>query len=210
MNNISVFCHEFGHMLGLPDLYARPEQPGSEGVGVWCAMSQQMGSGRPQQFSAWSKERLGWIDPVMIDPRVKQKLILSPLDDDPTQCYKVMVRPDGSEYFLLENRRKRGWDAGLPAEGLLIWRVVSRPRQADETEPQQPVILEEAHGIEGALGPRSSTSSVPFPSAQNHAFTPFTTPSSRSQLGGGLPVYITNIRKLPDGRITFHIGYEYQ
>jgi hypothetical protein len=24
-----------------------------------------------------------------------------------------------------------------------------------------------------------------------------------------LPVYITNIRKLPDGRITFHIGYEY-
>ncbi len=53
-------------------------------------------------------------------------------------------------------------------------------------------------------------SSVPFPSQANDAFTPYTTPSSRSQLKGGLPVHITNIRRLADGRITFQIGYEYQ
>ena len=51
---------------------------------------------------------------------------------------------------------------------------------------------------------------VPFPSQANNAFTPFTTPSSRSELGGGLPVSITNIRRLPDGRITFYVGYEYE
>jgi len=34
MSNISALCHEFGHFLGLPDLYARPENPGSEGAGV--------------------------------------------------------------------------------------------------------------------------------------------------------------------------------
>ena len=39
---------------------------------------------------------------------------------------------------------------------------------------------------------------------------PYTMPSSRSQLGGGLPVYITNIRRESEGRISFHIGYEYQ
>src|SRR6185369_18007144 len=94
MTDISVFCHEFGHMLGLPDLYARPEVPGMEGVGVWCAMSQQNGGGRPQQFSAWSKEQLGWIKPTMIDPRVKQKLVLSPIEDDSTQCIKVAVKSD--------------------------------------------------------------------------------------------------------------------
>ena len=38
----------------------------------------------------------------------------------------------------------------------------------------------------------------------------FTTPSSRSLLGGGLPVHLTNIRQHPDGRVSFHLGYEFQ
>ncbi|HJZ59482.1 MAG TPA: hypothetical protein VKE74_31350, partial [Gemmataceae bacterium] len=175
-----------------------------EGVWQWCAMSNQIGGGRPQHFSAWSKEQLGWIKPAILDPRVKQKLILAPIEDDPTQCYKVMLRADGSEYFLLENRVKKGWDSQLPGEGLLIWRVFAGGRGG------QPVYLEESHGIEGARGPSSFPTSVPYPSAANDSFTPYTIPSSKSQLGGGLPVFITNIRKLPDGRITFHIGYEYQ
>jgi M6 family metalloprotease-like protein len=197
--NISVYCHEFGHMLGLPDLYARPENPGSEGLDMWCAMSNQVGNGRPQHFSAWCKEKLGWAKPVTIDPTVPQKLVLGAIEDSPKELIKVLVRPDGSEYFLLENRRKKGFDTSLPAEGLLIWRVVNnRP------------LLEESHGIEGPAGPRSFRSSVPFPSPSNDSFTPYTTPSSRSQLGGGLPVHITNIRKLADGRVTFHIGYEFE
>jgi M6 family metalloprotease-like protein len=199
MANISVFCHEFGHMLGLPDLYARPENPGMEGLGVWCAMANQVGNGRPQHFCAWSKEKLSWIKPTTIDPTVKQKLILSPIEESPKECFKVPLRADGSEYLLLENRGKKGFDQSLPANGLLIWRVVgNRP------------ILEESHGVEGPRGPSVFLSAVPYPSAANDAFTPFTTPSSRSQLGDGLPVHITNIRRLPDGRITFHIGYEYQ
>jgi M6 family metalloprotease-like protein len=199
MSTISTICHEFGHILGLPDLYARPENPGSEGAGVWSVMSNQFRNGRPQHFCAWGKEQMGWLSPVVIDPTVKQKLILGPVEGSDHECYKILVRPDGSEYFLLENRRKRGFDAGLPAEGLLIWRVVAnRP------------ILEEAHGIEGPAGPRVFLASVPWPGKNNHAFTPLTTPSSRSQLGGGLPVNLTNIRELTDGRILFQIGYEYE
>ncbi|MGL6072569.1 MAG: M6 family metalloprotease domain-containing protein [Fimbriiglobus sp.] len=203
MNDISVFCHEFGHMLGLPDLYARPEVPGMEGVGPWCAMSQQNGQGRPQHFSAWSKDQLGWVQPKTIDPRVKQKVVLNPIEDSPTECVKVLLRADGTEYFLLENRRKKGFDSDLPAEGLLIWRVM--PNNAT-----QRVFLEEAHGVEGQTGPRVYLGAVPFPSPANTSFTPTTTPSSKSQLGGGWDVHITNIRRLPDGRVTFHIGYEYQ
>lgn len=199
MNDISVFCHEFGHIIGLPDLYAQPERPGSEGVGQWCAMSNQIGGGRPQHFSAWSKEAMGWIKPTVLDPTVKQKLILAPIEDDPTQCFKIKIRPDNSEYFLLEVRKKQGWDERLPGEGLLIWRVVgNRP------------ILEESHGVEGSRGPGVFLNAVPYPSAANNSFTPYTTPSSKSQLGGGLPLFITNITRLPDGRVTFHIGYDYQ
>jgi M6 family metalloprotease-like protein len=199
MATISTMCHETGHILGLPDLYARPENPGSEGAGTWCAMSNQSPNGRPQHFSAWSKEQLGWLTPVVIDPTVKQKLVLAPIENSPNECFKVLVRPDGSEYFLLENRRKIGFDASLAAEGLLIWRVVAnRP------------MLEEAHGVDGPNGPRVFLTSVPYPSKANHSFTPYTTPSSRSQLGGGAPVFITNIQKLADGRITFDIGHEFQ
>ncbi len=198
MSNNSVFCHEFGHMLGLPDLYARPENPGMEGAGIWSAMANQAGNGRPQHFDAWSKEKLGWIKPTVIDPTVKQKLVLAPIEDSPKECLKILLRPDGSEYLLLENRRKKGFDVSLPADGLLIWRVVgNRP------------VLEESHGVEGPRGPSVFLNAVPYPSPANDAFTPFTTPSSRSQLGGGPPVYLTNIRRLPDGRIALHVGYEY-
>ncbi len=199
MSPVSLFAHELGHMLGLPDLYARPENPGSEGAGVWCAMSNHVPGPRPRHFSAWCKIQLGWLKPAVIDPTVKQKLILAPVAGSTTECFKVLARSDGSEYFLLENRRKKGFDESLPDEGLFIWRVV-RERPA----------LEESHGVEGPMGPRVYLHSVPYPSASNNAFTSYTTPPSRSFLGGGLPVFITQIRKLDDGRITFHIGYDYQ
>ena len=199
MTDISTTAHEMGHILGLPDLYARPENPGSEGLGTWCIMSNEVGGGRPQHFSAWCKERFGWLNPVVIDPTVKQKLILAPVHGSTNQCFKILARPDGSEYFLLENRRKTGFDRSLPGEGLLVWRIV-----------QDKPILEESHGIEGPAGPRVFPTAVPYPSRANTSFTPYTTPSSRSLLGGGPPVFITNIRALADGRIAFHVGYEYE
>ena len=199
MCGLAVMSHEFGHMLGLPDLYARPENPGSEGAGTWCAMSANPSTTRPQHLSAWCKEKLGWLKPTAVDPAVPQKLVLGPVEDSPRECFKVNIRPDGSEYLLLENRRKWGFDLDLPGEGLLIWRVVGG-------HP----MLEESHGVEGPAGPAVYRDRVPYPSPANDSYTPFTVPSSRSQLGGGLGVHLTNIRQLPDGRITFWIGYEFE
>jgi M6 family metalloprotease-like protein len=198
MASISVIAHEFGHLLGLPDLYAQPNSPGAEGLGVWCTMSTGHGrDGKPLHFSAWCKQQLGWLEPAVIDPTVKQKLMLRPVEGSRKECFKVLIRPDGGEYLLLENRVRKNFDRDLPGEGLLIWRVVNnRP------------VLEESHGITTPDGPMRFLGSVPYPSASNNAFTPYTTPSSKSARGG-LPVHITNIRRLPDGRVTFFIGYEY-
>jgi hypothetical protein len=162
-------------------------------------MSMQVGNGKPQHFCAWSKEQLGWITPTVINPTVKQKLILAPIEGNTKECFKILVKPDGSEYYLLENRKHKGFDESVPAEGLLIWRVVNN----------RPTLVE-SHGIEGPSGPNVLRDYVPFPTKANDSFTPYTTPSSRSQLGNGLPVHIANIRRLADGRITFYIGYEYE
>lgn len=197
--NISVISHEFGHLLGLKDYYARPEAPGSEGLGIWCTMATGHGQvGNPHHYSVFCKIKMGWMTPVTIDPRVKQKVVLKPVTTSPNEAVKIMCREDGSEYFLLENRIQRGYDEKLPGSGLLIWRVVDG----------QPV-LEESHGIAGPPGPGTSMNSVPYPSNSNNSFTPQTTPSSKSQKGGGLPVHITNIQKLSNGDVTFWVGYEF-
>jgi M6 family metalloprotease-like protein len=186
-------------MLGLPDLAARTENAGSRGLGVWCALSNPILDGRPQHLSAWAKEKLGWVKPAVIDPTVKQKLILAPIERSPSECFKVLVRPNGSEYYLLENRCKKGFDSDLPADGLLIWRVAK----------DRPVLCE-SHGIDSPSAPQTQLSAVPFPSSINNAFTPDTVPSSQSPSGGGLPVHITQIQRLADGRIAFWVGYEYR
>jgi M6 family metalloprotease-like protein len=201
MNNISVFCHETGHILGLPDLYASRSAwgvPGADpvGLGAWCLMSIQVGNGRPQHMSAWCKERLGWIKPAVVDPSVRQHLILSPIENSRTECFKVPLRPDGAEYLLLENRRHIGFDASVPAEGLLIWHVVgNRP------------ILVEAHGLANTRAPWLNLRNIPYPTPRNDAYTPFSRPSSTTSGEGAIPLYLTDIRRLDDGRIAFSIGY---
>ncbi|HYV37146.1 MAG TPA: immune inhibitor A domain-containing protein, partial [Gemmataceae bacterium] len=199
MASVNSFAKIACQALGLPDLAARPDQSASRSLGSWCILSNPISNGRPQGMNPWAKEKLGWTKPIVIDPSQPQKLILSPIEDSPKECIKVLVRPNGSEYYLLENRRKKGFDSDLPGEGLLIWRVVNdRP------------LLCESHGIDSPKAPDLNTKAVPFPSENNSAFTPDTVPSSRSPHGGGLPVHITQIQRLPDGRIIFSIGYEYR
>ena len=71
-------------------------------------------------------------------------------------------------------------------------------------------MLEESHGIEGPAGPCSFREAVPYSSKANNSFTPYTVPSSRSQLGGGLAVHITNIKEHADARVTLKWGYEFE
>ena len=61
---VGVFCHEFGHTLGLPDLYDISVNPGAAvGLGDWSLMG--TGSWRndgrtPSHLDAWSKVTLGF------------------------------------------------------------------------------------------------------------------------------------------------------
>ncbi len=67
MIEIGVFCHEFGHTFGLPDLYDTNGGP-FQGLGHWGLMSAGNWNEptSPAHMSAWSKHELGWIDPIPV------------------------------------------------------------------------------------------------------------------------------------------------
>lgn len=120
--DIGCYCHEVGHLLGLPDFYNMK----SPVVGGWCVMSvgDHIDEGRtPAHPSAWCKVHLGWREPVLLDKTPDGYDIPAILDDDGT-IYRIDVQGSGGrEYFLLENRQQKGFDQKLPGSGLLIWHV---------------------------------------------------------------------------------------
>lgn len=121
MVGVGIFAHEFGHLLGLPDLYDTDGD--SEGIGEWGLMGSGSWLGMenmPAGFSAWSKEQLGWIKPLDITDNY-QELSLRPANEFP-DAYKIRTaNPD--EYFLLENRQQEGIDSELRGHGLAIWHI---------------------------------------------------------------------------------------
>ena len=197
MASISVVAHEFGHMLGLPDLYSQsPDQPG---LGVWCTMSVGHGQdGKPLHFCAWSQgaarlDQAGRDRPdrqAEIDPFAHRKLAERVLQGA-AQAGRQRVPAAGEPGAERLRPRPAGRGAADLARG---GRPADSGGVARRPDAGRPAAL-----------PRLGA--VPQPA--NTAFTPYTTPSSKAVNGDGLPVHITNIRRLPDGRITFFIGYEF-
>ncbi|GAB3415102.1 immune inhibitor A domain-containing protein [Flindersiella endophytica] len=71
---LGVFAHEFGHDLGLPDLY--DTNAGQNGTGFWTIMSSgswlnhgtdTIGT-TPDYMGAWEKLMLGWLDYEVVSP----------------------------------------------------------------------------------------------------------------------------------------------
>ncbi len=127
-STVGVFCHEYGHALGLPDLYDTTYA--SAGVGAWSVMgggTWNYGAGGrpgdcPAHFDAWSKAKLGWITPV--DYTLDYKGVQFPASA--VAPFAARLWKDGlsaSEYFLVENRYWTNFDSALPASGLLIWHI---------------------------------------------------------------------------------------
>ena len=69
---MGVYAHEFGHVIGLPDLYDRDDSDGdSEGLGEWCLMASGswlgVGGDTPGHMSAWCKSQMGWLEPTVLN-----------------------------------------------------------------------------------------------------------------------------------------------
>ncbi len=186
---LGIFCHEFGHDLGLPDLY---DADGSSngltlGVGEWDVMSdgswtslpgEHRGS-CPSNLSAWSKEYLGWVVPQDVTNNTNLELNNS---NGNSTVYRLWPNGDinSDEYFLIEYRRRMGYDAALPGEGVLVWHVDKQKttleminrNEVNNNNLKLGVELEQADGQWNLWFPNNlGDSGDPFPgSAENPNF----------------------------------------
>ncbi len=192
---IGVFCHEAGHALfGLPDLYDTDYS--SSGLGVWCLMSAgnyQNNSKTPAHMSAWCKKEVGWLSPVNLT--ANQASVFLPTVQFEPAVYRLWTHGNGGmEYFLVENRSRRGFDSFLPAGGLLIWHIDEAVTN-NNGESRYMVALEQADGLkhlENGIG-RGDAGDV-FPGSTNkRTFNESSNPNSLNNTLQLTQVAVTNI-----------------
>nr|MBN2277200.1 M6 family metalloprotease domain-containing protein [candidate division Zixibacteria bacterium] len=185
LSPIGVFCHEFGHVLGLPDLYDIDYDPStSAGVGLWSVMGTGVykGAGRiPSHFDAWCKTFLGFVDPIEVYSNLTDVEI--PQAENNPVVYRLWKNGVyGPEYFLVENRQKTGFDSLLIGEGLLIYHVDDNATFNNTNVNRYHVAVEQADGqyqLEYAANNEGDPGD-PWPgSTAKRSFDDLTVPSSR-------------------------------
>ena len=123
LDGVGTFCHEFGHCLGLPDFY--PTNGGSGyGMSSWDIMDHGCycdNSHTPSGYTSYERWFMGWLD--LTEAQADTRYTLAPLNSAQANAVKVVNDANPNEYYLLEYRRKTGWDAFLMAEGILILHV---------------------------------------------------------------------------------------
>lgn len=123
---IGTFVHEFGHVLGLADHYDTSYGMLTFGLGSWDTMasgSYNNDMNTPPTFSAFERAELGWLnyDELTIDA---DSISILPNLAESNKAYRVSVEgTNGREFFVMENRQKKGWDQYLPGEGMLLWHI---------------------------------------------------------------------------------------
>ncbi|MBR1426908.1 MAG: M6 family metalloprotease domain-containing protein [Paludibacteraceae bacterium] len=141
-DGIGTLCHEFSHVLGLPDyydIYYGANRRNRLTPGQWSLMDHGSYNGNgnlPPNWSAHDKYYVGWATPTLL---CTTQDVTLPADG---QTYGYLTSDgtaasptDTREVWYLENRQQTGWDAGLPGHGMLITKVTYDPEVWDANEP---------------------------------------------------------------------------
>ena len=146
LGGIGTLCHEFGHVMGLPDFY---DTNYGTNYGQcltpsdWDVMDGGAygGDGHcPPNYSPWEKEFFGWHTTVNLGNE-GQNVTLYANGTENYQAYQITsngnyVGPTtaGLRYYI-ENRQAVGWDAPLTGHGMLIWKVTFNATKWTNNEP---------------------------------------------------------------------------
>lgn len=131
INGIGLFCHEFSHTLGLPDIYAYKtdaEDQNDQGMELWDLMdggTEVQGGRVPSPYLAWEREAMGWmsIDTLTTDCHIANLKTI----DNGGKAYKILNPSAPNEYIVLQSIQKggwyQGWGNGSYPKGLLVYRI---------------------------------------------------------------------------------------
>ncbi|WP_315582057.1 M6 family metalloprotease domain-containing protein [Prevotella jejuni] len=131
INGIGLFCHEFSHTLGLPDIYAidkKAKNQNDQGMEFWDLMdggTEVRGGRVPASYLAWEREVMGWmkINELKNDSSIKNLKSI----DNGGKAYKIVNPNDSNEYIVLQSIQKgpwyQGWRDGTYGKGLLAYRI---------------------------------------------------------------------------------------
>lgn len=192
IDGIGTFCHEFGHVLGLPDMYDVDNQQNIQ-LGYWDTMDlgcYNNDSHTPAAFSAFERSSLGWLELKEINTPA-DSLTLKELTEN-NVAYRINTANE-DEYFTLENRQQKGWDKYQPGRGLMIIHVnydqMYWQANAVNAGGLQFYDLMEADGTQGTS---QQTDLYPIPG--NDMFTDYSSPASITFQGYGVEKSVTHIR----------------
>ena len=131
-DGIGTLCHEFSHVLGLPDLYITNNKGIHKTLGEWDILDSgnyNNNSRTPPSYSAYERFFMGWLTPDLLTERGDFEL-----EDIQTsnKCFLLTekgvhnlngVYPSPVDFYLLENRQRNSWDKYLPGSGMMITHI---------------------------------------------------------------------------------------
>lgn len=128
LSGIGLFCHEFSHTLGLPDLYPTDDasKVDNQNPEMWDLMDggeyTYNGGYCPTPYSPWEMDAMGWATPIELSDE-KQTVTLKSYGKERV-AYKI--KGENNEYLLLQNIQIGGWWTGVALvykTGMLVWRI---------------------------------------------------------------------------------------
>ena len=194
-----VICHEFGHFLGLPDLYNT--NTGDPVVGSWCLMdygSWENNGLNPTHPSAWCKKYLGLVDPQILTSSQTISGVL-PIEISSSSVYEYDVPSSSGEYFLVCFSTISQYNQYVPGTGILIWHIDEAVMHGETLDDR--INLYDDINIYSpktvAMVPAGNSSPANYPYGdQSNAWpgikTVFTSPQSDSYSGSSTSLTISN------------------
>lgn len=133
MTGIGTFCHEFGHALGLPDMYDVNGTTDGDGEtpNYWDVMDYQfMYDGYcPMEYSIYERSMMGWVQVVDLNlDQEGKEWVLMPVGaatEGGNVAYRIVNPSNDKEYYLLENRQASPfYQTTYLGHGMQVWHIL--------------------------------------------------------------------------------------